>query len=208
MAHDAPPLTSLHLAELLTARLCHELTGPVGAIGNGIEVLGEDDSEFQRDAVALIGDSARRAATRLQFYRFAYGFGGGTRAGPPPAELATALFEDTRIECDYRGPPDPDSAQWHKLGCNLLVAAAEGLPRGGRLSLRPGAAGPEVEAEGEGAALPPHTRAGLLLETPPEAVTTRTVHAWFTGLLAADRGFRVTIEDAAPGRFLLLAAVR
>jgi histidine phosphotransferase ChpT len=36
--------------ELLNARLCHELVSPVGAINNGVELLGEDDPDFVRDA--------------------------------------------------------------------------------------------------------------------------------------------------------------
>lgn len=93
----------VRLSELLTARLCHELSGPIAAINNGIELLAEDEegegreaspgTSFLRDAVALVGDSARRAGSRLQFYRFAYGFGGGARAGPAPHELALGYFE-------------------------------------------------------------------------------------------------------------------
>src|SRR2546422_11320476 len=73
----------MRVLELLTARLCHELSAPIAAINNGVELLAEEDSDpgsspgtsFMRDAAALIGDSARRASSRLQFYRFAYGFG-------------------------------------------------------------------------------------------------------------------------------------
>src|SRR5215813_6347624 len=72
----------MRVLELLTARLCHELSAPIAAINNGVELLtGEDmdpeaspETSFMRDAAALIGDSARRARSRLQFYRFAYGF--------------------------------------------------------------------------------------------------------------------------------------
>ena len=43
----------LRILALLTARLCHELSGPIGAVGNGAELLGEDDPDFVRDAVTL-----------------------------------------------------------------------------------------------------------------------------------------------------------
>jgi len=67
----------LRLLELLAARLCHELIGPVAAIGNGVELLAEEDPDFVREAVALVEESARKANRRLQFYRFAYGCSGG-----------------------------------------------------------------------------------------------------------------------------------
>src|SRR5260370_22571067 len=85
----------LRVLELLTARLCHELSGPIAAVNNGVELLTEDipatgpspATSFVHDAVTLVGDSARQAASRLQFYRFAYGFSQtGRRAGPPPHE--------------------------------------------------------------------------------------------------------------------------
>src|SRR5215470_19568661 len=67
----------MRVLELLTARLCHELSAPIAAINNGVELLADDDSDpgpnFSHEAATLIGDSARRAASRLQFYRFAYG---------------------------------------------------------------------------------------------------------------------------------------
>ena len=61
----------LRILELLTARLCHELSGPIGAVGNGVELLGEDDPDFVREAVgACPRQRANSCGNRLQFYRF------------------------------------------------------------------------------------------------------------------------------------------
>src|SRR4051812_22364163 len=85
----------IRILELLTARLCHELSGPIAAINNGVELLAEEDPglgsspnpAFFHDAVALVADSARRARSRLQFYRFAYGLSSGSAtAGPASHE--------------------------------------------------------------------------------------------------------------------------
>lgn len=199
----------LRLAELLAQRLCHELIGPIGAIGNGVELLGEEGGDFGKDAIALVGDSARRAGNRLQFYRFAYGFGrGAASTGPAPRDLATALFEETRIVCEYPQSVAALPPEWHKLACNLLLAGAEGLPRGGRLILAAGLAGPELAAAGEGAQLPPQTLAGLALETAVAELNARTVHAYYTGLLAAAAGCRLVVAEAAPGAFRLAATPR
>ena len=91
----------LRVLELLSAHLCHELSGPIAAISNGVELLAEEDpglgsspnSAFLHDAVALVSESARRARFRLQFYRFAYGFSSGSAiAGPAPHEVAISFF--------------------------------------------------------------------------------------------------------------------
>src|SRR5215467_1346909 len=84
----------MRVLELLTARLCHELSAPLAAINNGVELIAQEELAtgsgmgFSREATELLGESARRAVSRLQFHRFAYGFGRGSMlAGPAPHEL-------------------------------------------------------------------------------------------------------------------------
>jgi histidine phosphotransferase ChpT len=198
----APSSTiDIRILELLTARLCHELSGPVAGISNGMELLAEEDAargpsaatSFVRDAIALVGDSARLAAGRLQFYRFAYGSKQvDAGAGPPPHELARRFFAASRIVCDSVESIGQLSIGCQQLVCNLLPVGADALPRGGRLALT---ADPlSLEAIGEGAGLSAETHAALILETPIPELTARTVQAYFAGLLAKalDRSLFVT----------------
>lgn len=195
----------LRLAELLAARLCHELAGPLAAIGNGVELIAEEGAEAAADAVGLVADSARRASARLQLYRFVYGFGQSSAiAGAPPHVLTGSLFEGTRIGLDYAESARVQPAPWQKLACNLVLVAAEALGRGGRLALSAGPAGPEIEASGQIAALSTDTASALALSTPIEEVSARTVHAYFTGLLARSLGCRIALDAPAPGRLRLV----
>jgi len=194
----------LRILALLTARLCHELSAPIGAIGNGAELLGEDDPDFVRDAVTLVQDNARRAANRLRFYRFCYGFGGDTAsAGPAPGELAAELFAGTPITCDYTERVRALPLDRQKLGCNLLLVGAEALVRGGLLVLDTTLTGLQLEVAGESASLAPEQAAALSLETPAGAVTARTVQAYFSGLLARAQDSRLDGATPRPGRFRL-----
>jgi len=189
----------LRVAELLAARLCHDLIGPVAAVANGAELLADDDPEFARDAIALVGDSARKANRRLQFYRFVYGFTGGGVTGPPPHQLVADLLEESLVSCGYgqaaRGLP----VERQKLACNMLAIAAEPLIRGGRLVLEAEAAGLEVQATGEGARLSPEIRAALGLSTPAEELSSRTVAAYFAALLARRLESRIVINEQPTG---------
>jgi histidine phosphotransferase ChpT len=196
----------LRVVELLAARLCHDLVGPVSAIGNGAELLAEDDTEFLRDAIALVGDSAKEAGRRLQFYRFSYGFSGGALTGPAPHLLAAEFFEGTAIECDYRAEVRALSSEQQKLACVMLALAAEGLPRGGRLVLTAGAIGPEIEAMGQGSGPSPEIRAALALAVPTATLTSRTVGGYFAGLLAEALCCRLIVTDRPGGFFLATAA--
>jgi histidine phosphotransferase ChpT len=189
----------LRVIELLAARLCHDLIGPVSAVANGIELLADDDGEFARDALALVGDSSRKAGRLLQFYRFAYGFGGGGLTGPAPHLLAAEFLAEMGIECDYGVAARTLPLQEQKLACGMLALAGEGLPRGGRLALGLGAAGPEIDAAGEGSGFSPETAAALALVGPVAALTTRTVGAYFAGLLAEAQGRRLVLAGRSGG---------
>ncbi len=86
-------LLDMRVLELLMARLCHDLAGPIAAVGHGAEALADDDQNLAGEALRLVAEGAIRAASRLQFYRFAYGFGGdGAAAGSAASELALRFF--------------------------------------------------------------------------------------------------------------------
>lgn len=192
----------LRVVELIAARLCHDLIGPVSAISNGVELLADDDPGFAQDATRLVGDSARKAIRSLQFYRFAYAFGGGGLIGLAPHLLAAEFFEETPIECDYRAEVRELPLAQQKLACAMLVLAGEGLPRGGRLVLSADPGGPEIDATGPGPGLSPEVRAALALAVPTAELTARTVGGYFAGLLAEALGRRLFVADQ-PGGFRL-----
>jgi histidine phosphotransferase ChpT len=192
----------LRVLEMLAARLCHDLIGPVAAIGNGAELLADEEPDFVQDAISLVGESARKANRRLQFYRFAYGFSGGELAGLPPHRLASTFFEESSVTCDYREKVRALPLEWQKLTCNMLAIAGEALHRGGQLVADGAAGAPQVEAIGEGAGPIAQVQAALALATPVDDLTSRAAGAYFTGLLAARLGSRIVL-DARPGGFRL-----
>ncbi|HLY56413.1 MAG TPA: histidine phosphotransferase family protein [Stellaceae bacterium] len=176
----------LRLAELLAARLCHELVSPVGAIANGVEIL-DEEPDFARDAGRLIAQSARDARRRLQFYRVAYG-----SIGEVTTELARSvaaeLFADGKVGCNW---PDGEPALpggWQKLVCNLLVVAAECLPRGGEIRVEMAGATFAVVAAGPEARLPHPTEELLAGAADPALLTPRTAQAAFVAALARRLG--------------------
>ena len=68
------------LAALVGSRICHDLVNPLGAIGNGAELLVMEDSRLGPLA-RLIGDSVESATARLRLYRLAFGPPGAERIG-------------------------------------------------------------------------------------------------------------------------------
>lgn len=61
-----------NLASLVGSRICHDLISPIGAIGNGLELLALTDGDPGAE-LELIADSVQNASARIRFYRIAYG---------------------------------------------------------------------------------------------------------------------------------------
>ncbi len=196
----------MRVLELLMARLCHDLAGPIAAVGHGTEVLAEDEN-LTCEALRLVAEAAIRAAHRLRFYRFAYACGGDRAAAiGAPAELAVHFFETTTISCDYAPAARRLPLAWQKLACNLLLVGADLLPRGGTLAVDAGAGGLVVDAAGAAVVLAPETTAALMLALPTAALTPGTVQAYFAGLLARMLGCRLRADSAAAGGIRIGAA--
>ena len=60
------------LSALVSARLCHDLISPMGAIGNGIELMQLSQTANSAE-LDLIAGSLGSALAKLRFYRIAFG---------------------------------------------------------------------------------------------------------------------------------------
>ncbi len=60
------------IAALVGSRICHDLISPIGAIGNGVELLSLTDGDSTAE-MALINESVENANARIRFFRIAYG---------------------------------------------------------------------------------------------------------------------------------------
>lgn len=76
------------LSELVSARLCHDLISPMGAIGNGLELLQIAEGPAGAE-LALVNDSLATALAKLRFYRVAF--------GPADAQARQSLEEAAQI---------------------------------------------------------------------------------------------------------------
>lgn len=152
-------MSEIKLAEMLCTRLCHDLTGPIGAVNNGAEFLSEEGFDMQNEAMQLVLSSAHEAVNRLQFYRQAYGRVNdhGEASLSEKRALAQAFFSTTKLKLDW---PDNHadasgvsvSQKMSRLLLNLLIVLAGVLIRGGTIAVRvsENADARELELSGEG----------------------------------------------------------
>ena len=142
-----PDIDDVTIIRLACSKLCHDLISPVSAVNNGLELVG-DTMAGDAEAMDLITSSARAAADRLQYYRVAFGFSGGS--GQSPQALQTLLkpfVADAKCQSSWTVDPavvhavlSIDAAQ---IVLNAIAVGLDCLPRGGdvRVAMTPAGEG-------------------------------------------------------------------
>ncbi|MDA0963306.1 MAG: histidine phosphotransferase family protein [Proteobacteria bacterium] len=126
--------SNLNLAGLIGSRICHDLISPIGAIGNGLELL---EMRGAHDGVELdlIARSAVQARARIAFYRLAFGHGGDDLvARREIVPLLDDLLAGGRIVCDW-GPEDPCPRAGVRLAFLAFMCCESALPYGGTVRI-------------------------------------------------------------------------
>ena len=131
---------SLHLAQLLASRLCHDLVTPIGAINTGLELFQETPSEHLTDSqeiLNLILHSAQTASARVSFFRVAFGSSGGRISLGEARQLIESYFIRSKLEFFWKAPFQKDLAleEWGRLLLNAVLWMSECAPRGGELHI-------------------------------------------------------------------------
>ena len=141
--HDKPDL-----AALVGSRICHDLISPIGAIGNGIELMMMDGGT-KGPEMALITESVAHANARIRFYRVAFGACGiDQRIGRNEVtSILTDMTRGGRISVEWVSPPDLPRRDV-KLLFLLLQCAESALPYGGRVTIERNDARWLLEASG------------------------------------------------------------
>lgn len=122
------------LTALVGSRICHDLISPLGAIGNGLELL-QMSGGPETPEVALISESLENATARIRFFRVAFG-----DARPEQTisrnEVETALrngFANSRLELDFAAR-DMNRATARMLFLALLCLETA-MPYGGKTTV-------------------------------------------------------------------------
>ena len=126
------------LPGLLGSRLCHDLISPVGAIGNGLELLSMagGSGATRREEMQLVSDSVAQAQARIRFYRVAFGTSRDDQAMGSP-ELAATLdgvygVGRLQVAWDVSGEVARPAA---RLAYLMVLCVEAALARGGTVSV-------------------------------------------------------------------------
>lgn len=122
------------LVALVGSRICHDLVSPLGAVGNGVELMTLSGVE-ETPEIALVNESLKGARVRIAFFRIAFG---SARAGDVVRadEITEALsaLGTKKLEMDWQlvGDLPRNDAKLALLAVNCLETA---MPFGGCISV-------------------------------------------------------------------------
>jgi histidine phosphotransferase ChpT len=200
----------LRLCELLAARLCHDLVGPIGAVANGVELIGEDGSGADAEVVRLISGSAKVASNRLQAFRVAFGSGNTlptTGWGNTVRDLAMGLVEQGKAILEWPPiAPEVEAKTDRRLAkvlLNLALIALDSMMRGGTVRVETGlsqdAVVITVRGRGGHAKIADEVRSGLEGLFDLAKATPKAAPAYLVASLARELNAVIAVAaDAAP----------
>jgi histidine phosphotransferase ChpT len=199
--------TALRVAGLLASRLCHDLVGPLGAVSNGLELIAEDEA-MAEEALALAQRSAKRAAGRLQFFRYAFGSAGAeANFGLAEAKsVAVNLLNSAEMAIDWQSGGEADlPAGAGRILLNLTLLAVECLPRGGNVRVSASPRRVSVEATGPQARLAGEAKSAMTGAIAPAQLTARTVVGYYVVQLISGLGGKLELSEEGTGMVRLQA---
>ncbi|GAB4142986.1 MAG: hypothetical protein Tsb0016_11740 [Sphingomonadales bacterium] len=205
----------IDFAAILCSRLCHDLVSPVGALANGIEILAEEeDPDIRAQVLTLLEDSARQTASRLQFFRLAFGAGGGFGAQVDlrEARKATdALLEKSKVKALWQHDEGLLPKDAVKLVLNLLLLASETMVRGGELNIsvrqQAGTIQCDIVAQGDRIIFNDTVRLALTTDMAGQAIDPRCAPARLAYMTAAQLGTGIAVGAPAEGQLAFSVAI-
>jgi histidine phosphotransferase ChpT len=205
-------MNAIDLASLLCSRLCHDLLSPVGALNNGLELMAdEQDPEMRERCLELLNESARASASKLKFFRLAFGAAGGFGDQIDTREARGALEglfgADRRVELGWIVADDELPKGAVKLLLNLALIAGDALVRGGRLDVgaerNDGRLELVIRAEGPRILLDPALRETIVRGSSDGSVEPRAAGAWLAHALAEEAKGQIRLSDPADDVLLI-----
>lgn len=192
------------LSAAVAARILHDMSNPLGAVGNGVELLqltadaglgsSGAGANGQSEEIALIAASMRSASYRMRLLRLAFG-----TAQPgqmvAPGDLSEALLAPARITARWPVPAQ-GLARWRaRLGLLALMCLESALPRGGSVEISDNAQTLVLDAHSDGAPrLPSELWQPLALGELPQDHSPGVIHFTLLAQHARNCGTNIRAE--------------
>jgi histidine phosphotransferase ChpT len=192
-------VTEPDLAALVSARLCHDLISPMGAIGNGLELLQLSDGGGAAE-LALVNDSLATALAKLRFYRVAFGPADpqARQSLDEAAQITDAMFHGRfTVTWEAQGGDLPRPVA--RLAYLAVLCLERSLPMGGNVRIGLAEGGVTLAVDGRRTAPPAALWAHVTDSAPRPEVKADTVQFPLLAatLAATGHGLSARFEEDA-----------
>ncbi len=186
--------SDVNLAALIGSRICHDLISPIGAINNGLELLGMTGTSKDGPELDLISESVGNASARIRFFRIAYGAAGEQAVGR--AEIVSVLKDVMgagRIDVAW-GPLDAQPRSGVRMAFLAIQCLESAAPYGGRIEVSSDRDRWTVHCHSEKLMVDDGVWAHLTGGKDPADISPAQVQFALLPALISDAGRRLTVE--------------
>ena len=185
----------LRLAELVCARMSHDLSGAIGALAGALELA--EDPTVAAEALALANQAAAELRQRLELQRATWGPTAGPLDLPALRNLVHGMPHAARCTIDFSALPDDTifPPPFVRVLLNLLLLAGDAMNGAGEVTLAGSGTDIIVAIAGARAAWPAGLAGCLASEAGAWAALhdARSLQAPLTALLARSFGLRLSL---------------
>lgn len=209
VAKDIIEIKGVEFAELLCAKFCHDLAGPIGAINNGIDFLDAHNEEMRKKAIDLVQVSSIQSMSKIAFFRQAYGF------IPTNSELNFSSIKTLinnfvhggGVSIEFLDHPSVLDSKVAKLLLNALLIVSGIIMYNGKISIKVSNKGSSKKIEIVGISSiykVEQELINILKNRSESSMTTRNVQHFYTSYLAKVNMYDVDITEEN-GKVIFLA---
>ena len=185
--------SDVNLAALIGSRICHDLISPIGAINNGLELLGMAGGETGPE-MDLIQESVGNASARIRFFRIAFGAAGEQMMGRAEVvSILRDLMEGARLTVAW-GPMDAQPRAEVRMAFLALLCVEAAMPYGGRIEVSVEAGQWTLHGRADKLNIDEPLWNILATQEPPTDLRPAQVQFALLPLVASDAGRRVVTE--------------
>ena len=192
-------IDNLKLLELMSARMFHDLAGPVGAVNNSLEFFEEEDPSIREKALEIVKSSSNEAILRLKYFRQAYGpVNDDEMALNDILPLIIEFLEKTKVTLVCSNE-DNIAVNSHiaKVILNFVVIALGSMIYGGTLEVIPHKNSLKIKFNGKDLILNDDTLALLSGDIKHITLTSANIQIYYTNMIMQDAKYKVAIEKNA-----------
>jgi histidine phosphotransferase ChpT len=188
------------LLELMSARMFHDLAGPIGAVNNSVEFFQEENEDIRKKAFEIVENSSHEAVLRLKYFRQAYGPKNDKEASLSEVlELVKEFYEKSKVQLVCNNDSNMHISSFDaKIILNFAIIGLSAMIYGGTLEVLIDDDQLIIRFDGKDLILSEETMRLVKGELDKINLTSTNVQVYYTNMIVENSKRRVFIK-AKPG---------